>query len=218
MLTADSVRYTRNGRTVLRDVALQLAKGEAVGLLGLNGSGKSTLLRLLQRGADRYGQLHLRVDGRPFIRPYRVPGLINAQSQHVGFPSSLSLSRVLSLHELDTTEFIHRYPEFAQLLSYKMGSVRITPPQQRRLAPLLVLETATRFTLLDEPFGGLSPISVEGLQATVLRRKAAKGILIADHRYEDLLAVTDRNYLLMDGGLRSFTRREELAAMGYLPF
>ena len=216
MLVADSIRCTYDHQIILRDVALRIAPGEVVGLLGRNGTGKSTLLRLLH-GTATTGQAHLRVDGQHTPHPYRVPGLLNAQEQTAALPGTLRLGRVLELYGIDVDTFLANYPEYATRRDCRLNDGRFSYASRRKLAALAALEAPTRFTLLDEPFSGLAPLSVEQLQDTIRRKVTTKGILLTDQHYRCLLTVTDRNYLLADGALRSFDAMEELIALGYLP-
>jgi lipopolysaccharide export system ATP-binding protein len=66
---------------------------------------------------------------------------------------------------------------------------------------LLLLAAPTRFTFLDEPFAGLDPLGVDYLQAAIRRAGQRKGMLITDHDYRAVRAVTERIYLLGGGSV-----------------
>ena len=211
MIRADSIRHAFGGREILRDVALSLRQGEVVGLFGANGSGKSVLLRILF-GQLRADHAYLSVDDIQLSVPYRVPGLINFRPQGQTFPRHLTVGRLLQFHQLEETVFFADYPTFASKTQNTMSSVN-----WRLFEPLVLLEVPTRFTLLDEPFAGLAPLTVELVQETILKKRSDKGILLTGHGYREVLAVADRSYLVSDGVLRSASSEEELAALGYTP-
>ncbi len=211
MIRADSIYHQFGGREILRDVALSLQRGEVVGLLGANGAGKTLLLRTLF-GQFRPQHAFISVDGHQVRIPYRVPGLINYCPQPILCPPDLTLQRILELHGLDISEFLSRYSRFSNQLTQRMHTL-----PWRLLEALIVLEMPTRFTVLDEPYAGLDPLSVELVQEAIQRQRPAKGILLTDHHYEDVLATSDRNYLLTDGYLRPVADRDELFELGYLP-
>ncbi|WP_420459380.1 ATP-binding cassette domain-containing protein [Neolewinella sp.] len=197
MIAADSIRHSFGDREVLRDVALTLQQGEVVGLFGLNGAGKSVLLQIL------FGQLRARhvfisVDGRRVRVPYRIPGLITFRSQGRIFPHHLTVEYVLRLHRVEESAFYTRYPEFAGTEHYRMSRLN-----WRLFETLVLLEVPTRFTLLDEPYAGLSPLSVEHVQGAILRNRLSKGILMTDHSHREVLTISDRNYVLAEGALRA---------------
>ncbi len=73
----------------------------------------------------------------------------------------------------------------------------------RLFETLVLLEVPTRFTLLDEPYAGLSPLSVEHVQGAILRNRLSKGILMTDHSHREVLTISDRNYVLAEGALRA---------------
>ena len=70
-----------------------------------------------------------------------------------------------------------------------------------------------RFFLLDEPFAGVDPITVEYIQ-NIVRQLAELniGVLITDHNVHETLAITDRAYLLFDGRIMKSGTAEQLAS------
>ncbi|WP_116126579.1 ATP-binding cassette domain-containing protein [Lewinella sp. IMCC34183] len=215
MLRADSIRLSYRRRPVLRDVCLRVAPGEVVGLLGRNGSGKSSLLRILT-GLQRPDYAFLEVDGRRLRLPYREDGLINLLDQAGTHPHALTLACLLMAYGLESATWLDRYPDFDHPLDVRFGT--LSAGQRRLFGCRLVLNAATRYTLLDEPFAGLSPHMIDAVLTDIRRLRKHKGILLTDQHYARVLEMADRRYCLIDGNLRPFKTEDELRILGYLPF
>jgi lipopolysaccharide export system ATP-binding protein len=72
--------------------------------------------------------------------------------------------------------------------------------ERRRVELMRAMALHPHFLLLDEPFAGVDPISVEDLQATVARLKQKNvGVLITDHNVHETLEITDRAYVIVEG-------------------
>jgi lipopolysaccharide export system ATP-binding protein len=72
--------------------------------------------------------------------------------------------------------------------------------ERRRVEIARALATEPKFILLDEPFTGIDPVTIEELQHIISRlSKQGIGILITDHNVAATLSITDRNYILIDG-------------------
>ena len=85
--------------------------------------------------------------------------------------------------------------------------------ERRRTEIARALATSPKFILLDEPFAGVDPIAVEDIQRIVAQLKDKNiGILITDHNVQETLAITDRTYLMFEGGILKSGVPEELAA------
>ena len=85
--------------------------------------------------------------------------------------------------------------------------------ERRRTEIARCLATDPDFILLDEPFAGVDPIAVEDIQRIVAQLKDKNiGILITDHNVQETLAITDRTYLMFEGGILKSGVPEELAA------
>ena len=75
------------------------------------------------------------------------------------------------------------------------------------------LATEPKFILLDEPFTGIDPVTIEEIQEILFRLKNRNiGILITDHNVAATLRITDRNYILIDGKIIAEGTGKEIAA------
>ena len=85
--------------------------------------------------------------------------------------------------------------------------------ERRRTEIARALATDPSFILLDEPFAGVDPVAVEDIQRIVAQlTKKNIGILITDHNVQETLAITDKTYLMFEGGILKEGTPEELAA------
>ncbi|WAC03970.1 hypothetical protein N7U66_01120 [Lacinutrix neustonica] len=94
-------------------------------------------------------------------------------------------------------------------------SQQLSAGQRRIIEILLIIHSKSEFILLDEPFNGLSPILKEYIVACILEAKKAKGIIITDHDYENVLNLADKVVFLKDGFLREIKNRGQLLEFGY---
>jgi lipopolysaccharide export system ATP-binding protein len=85
--------------------------------------------------------------------------------------------------------------------------------ERRRTEIARALASDPKFILLDEPFAGVDPIAVEDIQNIVAHLKDRNiGILITDHDVQATLAITDKTYLMFEGGILKEGTPQELAA------
>ena len=83
--------------------------------------------------------------------------------------------------------------------------------ERRRTEIARCLATDPKFILLDEPFAGVDPVAVEDIQRIVAQLKNKNiGILITDHNVQETLAITDKTYLMFEGGILKAGTPEEL--------
>jgi ABC-type multidrug transport system ATPase subunit len=197
-MTADSIRLAFGTREILNDVALRLPEPGVTGLLGLNGCGKTSLLHILYGDLrPQYG--YISVDGQRTPRPCRKPGLVNMCGQQTRLPGLFSAGRLLSLYGIDRGAFWAEHADRRQ--DFEVGIRDGNWTKARLFHALLLLAAPTRFTFLDEPFAGLDPLGVDYLQAAIRRAGQRKGMLITDHDYRAVRAVTERIYLLGGGSV-----------------
>lgn len=87
----------------------------------------------------------------------------------------------------------------------------------RRLTELyVIIKSQTKFVLLDEPFTHISPIQANTIKAIIEEESSAKGFLITDHMYRNILKVCDQIYLILNGKTQLINNIDELKKFGYL--
>ncbi len=209
-LEIDSARCAYGTRIILQDAYARIEGGEVVALVGLNGSGKSTLMQMLF-GTLRGEYKHIRYNDRPCPVPCMQPGVVRYLPQHPFVPSHLSPRSAFAHYGADTRPFLNDFPEFASRMGQRMG--RFSGGERRLIEINLVLRSACRFVLLDEPFAELMPLHSKRISALIRdeARFGGKGILLADHRFRESLGISDRAYVLRDGGVTEVTSVAGLA-------
>jgi ABC-type multidrug transport system ATPase subunit len=217
ILEADGLQVTLpGGRLLLSDVYLRLETGTVTGLLGRNGSGKSSLLQAVF-GPRAVPDASVRHNGRYAHPAYRQPGLVNYLPQTPLLPPRLTLHAAAGLLGVAPAQAFARLPELLARQHEPVG--RLSGGKRRLAEATLLLHAPTHFTLLDEPFAGISPVTLELLAAEIQVARAGKGVLVSDHNYRELLPLCQRLYVLVAGALRPLdpARPELLVAAGYLP-
>ena len=212
ILEIDSVIKSFNGKQILTDIYLKCETGNIIGMLGRNGSGKSTLLKILF-GILPAESKFIRIDGKVYNKAYESENEICYLPQESFLPRSMKVSKVLDLYLqksvinsfLDDSILFH-------LKEYKISY--LSGGELRYLEIKLLLYSACKFLLLDEPFCGVSPIIVDSIKELIKAKSNSKGIILTDHDYRNVLNVANRYCLVFDGGIKEITRKEELVKWG----
>jgi lipopolysaccharide export system ATP-binding protein len=205
-----NLRKAYKKRQVLRDVSLQLNRGEVVALLGPNGSGKTTCFYTIAGlVTPEAGQVLL--DGRdvtalPMYRRARLG--IGYLPQEVSIFRGLSAEdNILAVLEIAEPDRHKRRERLEELLSeFSITHIRHAPAlalsggERRRVEIARCLAAGPRYLLLDEPFAGVDPIAVDEIRQLVRALKnRGLGVLITDHNVRETLEIVDRAYILHDG-------------------
>jgi len=208
------------GAQVLDGVALDVAPGERVALLGHNGAGKSTLIKLIL-GLLRPTGGTIRVAGH-------APGSAPARAATAYLPEQVAFHKSLTGREQLTTfaRLAGEHPKTVAPLLERAGLIdaadrRIgtySKGMRQRLGLAQALLGRRRVALLDEPTSGLDPMSRHDLYA-VIDEMAANGtaLLIASHALTELEARTDRIAIMARGRLVADDSLANLARAAALP-
>ncbi len=210
-------------RTVVRDVCLELNKGEIVGLLGPNGAGKTTSFYMITgmiRPTD--GSVYLGDDEITDLPMYqRSRRGIGYLAQEPSIFTKLSVEDnirlVLEMTDLSKSEREDRLETLLNDLSIteirKNKGYQLSGGERRRTEICRALVMDPDFILLDEPFAGIDPIAVEDIQ-NIIKSLSDRtiGVLITDHNVRETLSITDRAYLLYDGQILKAGTAEFLAS------
>ncbi len=216
LLEIDSDRMQIGDRTILEHAYLQVRSGEVVALLGRNGSGKSTLLQMLY-GTRRGTFRHVRWDGQPFERVFEHPESVRYLPQFHFVPGHLSVRRVFADYQVDLASFAADFPDLTHCADARIK--HLSGGERRLIEVYLIIRSPSAICLLDEPFSQLMPLHVTKLKSLIRdeTKSGAKGFVITDHLYRDLLPISDRICLLQEGYVSEVSSSDkELAALGYI--
>jgi lipopolysaccharide export system ATP-binding protein len=205
-----NLRKSYRRRPVIRDVSLELGRGEVVALLGPNGSGKTTCFYSIAGLVTAEGGQVI-VDGRDVSA---LPMYRRAQLGIGYLPQEMSIFRglnvednILAILEITEPDKTARRERLEQLLSeFSIEHLRRAPAlalsggERRRTEIARCLAAGPKYVLLDEPFAGVDPIAVGEIRHLVADLKnRGIGVLITDHNVQETLQIVDRAYILHDG-------------------
>lgn len=200
-------------RTVVNRVSYSVHHGEIVGLLGRNGAGKTTSFRItIGMITPNAGRVLFNGEDIASLPMYkRAQRGIGYLSQEPSIFQRLTvrqnLMAILETMRLRRRERNHRADTLLEQfgLSHLGGQIAksLSGGERRRLEIARALVTEPQLILLDEPFSGVDPIAVEGLQKEITRLRSEHGIaiLLTDHNVRETLAVTDRSYIIHEGSV-----------------
>lgn len=220
-LVAHNLGKSYDKKPVVRDVSLEVSRGEVVGLLGPNGAGKTTCFYMIVGLIKKdYGKIEL--DGNdisdlPMYRRARMG---------IGYlPQESSIFRGLTVEQnimvvLEVAQPIpeKRYAILDELLAeFSITHLRNVPAialsggERRRLEIARALAAAPSFILLDEPLAGIDPIAVSDIRQLISHLKdRGIGVLITDHNVRETLSIVDRAYIINDGNVLSEGSPDEI--------
>ncbi len=221
-LRAEGLVKRYGKRTVVNNVSISVTQGEIVGLLGPNGAGKTTSFYIATGLVEPNA-------GRVFIDDEEITGfpVFKRARAGVGYlPQEASVFRkmtvednILSVLEMTSLPKEAQMEKLESLLTeLSLHKVRknkgdqLSGGERRRTEIARCLAIDPKFIMLDEPFAGVDPISVEEVQNIVWRLKYRNiGILITDHNVHETLSITDRAYMLFEGKILFKGHPQELA-------
>lgn len=209
-LSIRNLRKSYRRKTVIRDVSMELSRGEVIALLGPNGSGKTTCFySIAGLVTPEAGQVL--VDGRditllPMYRRAKM-GIGYLPQENSIFRGLSVEDNILSILEISIKHTHKRRERLEELLSeFSIGHLRRAPAlslsggERRRVEIARCLAASPEFLLLDEPFAGVDPIAVGEIRELVGQLKNSNiGVLITDHNVRETLEIVDRAYILHDG-------------------
>jgi lipopolysaccharide export system ATP-binding protein len=210
-LIASNLAKAYRGREVVQDVSLQIDSGQIVGLLGPNGAGKTTCFYMII-GIIRADRGTITVNDED----------ITARTMHerarrgVGYlPQEASIFRKLTVGDnilaiLETRSDLNKKERLARrdelLEEFHVEHLRdslgqsLSGGERRRVEIARALATEPSFILLDEPFAGVDPISVNDIKQIIKHlRDRGIGVLITDHNVRDTLDICEKAYIVGEG-------------------
>lgn len=211
ILNASGLVKTYSRRRVVDGVELNVSQGEIIGLLGPNGAGKTTTFRMIcGMVKPDSGSVYLSgedVTSWPMYMRAREGGMgylpqqssvfskLSAQDNLLGIMQLLGFSRARQKQRCE--ELLDQF-KIAHIRKTKAG--KLSGGERRRLEIARCLVSDPKIIMLDEPFAGIDPVTVQSIQV-IIRQLASNGIaiLITDHAAREILQITDRTYVVSEG-------------------
>jgi lipopolysaccharide export system ATP-binding protein len=199
-----------SGRVVVNEVSITIGQRSIVGLLGRNGAGKTTTFRMIMGMiTPNSGQVIFQGKNVTKLPMYKRARLgIGYLSQEPSIFQRLSvrdnLYAILETMSITNTERHNK----ANALINRFGLTEVADSQgrflsggeRRKLEIARAMVTDPSLILLDEPFSGVDPITVQDLQQEIRRLVASDvSVLITDHNVERTLEVVDKAYIIDHG-------------------
>ena len=223
-LRASGLVKAYGDRTVVNGMDVVCSCGEIVGLLGPNGAGKTTTFYMVV-GLVKPDSGKVVFRGEDITR---LPVFMRARKGLGYLAQEASIFRKLTVWEnvmaiLETLPMSRkdRKTRAEELLSpfdlmkvAKQPAYTLSGGERRKLEIARALVRNPAILMLDEPFAGVDPLSVNEIQ-DICRRLAKErgiGIIITDHNVRETLSVVDRAYMVYNGRLLKEGRTAELVA------
>ena len=225
VLRAESLGKRYRSRKVVSDLSLEVHSGEIVGLLGPNGAGKTTAFYMIV-GLTPCDEGRIHLDDREITR---MPMYRRARLGVGYLPQEASVFRKLTVEDNirailevreDLEEDAEREAALESLLDeLHIGHIRssvgmsLSGGERRRVEIARALAAEPRFILLDEPFAGVDPISVDDIQR-IVRHLASRniGVLITDHNVRETLGICSRAYIVSAGSVIASGSADDILA------
>ena len=211
VLQALHLAKSYKGRSVVKDVSLTVNSGDIVGLLGPNGAGKTTCFYMVV-GIVQPEKGQIKINGMDVTHE---PMHIRSRKGLGYLPQEASVFRKLSVENnimaiLETRTDLNktgRSDKLEKLLDEfhithirKSLGMALSGGERRRVEIARALATEPSFILLDEPFAGVDPISVNDIKKIIIHLKERGiGVLITDHNVRETLDICEKAYIVSEG-------------------
>ncbi|WP_444930004.1 LPS export ABC transporter ATP-binding protein [Microbulbifer sp. SSSA002] len=198
-------------RKVVQDVSVSVSSGQVVGLLGPNGAGKTTCFYMIA-GLVQADAGQVLIDSEDITRL----SMHGRARKGIGYlPQEASVFRRLSVRDnilaiLETRKGLNRAEREKQarelLEEFNITHIEnslgmaLSGGERRRVEIARALATDPSFVLLDEPFAGVDPISVNDIKYIIRHlRDRGIGVLITDHNVRETLDICETAYIVSEG-------------------
>jgi lipopolysaccharide export system ATP-binding protein len=199
-----------NKKRVVNNISIKVSSNEIVGLLGPNGAGKSTtfnmLMGFIKPDEGKVFLEEMDITNLPVYKRARLGIGYLAQEPTVFRELSVeeNLIAILERIEKDKKKIISvvdlLLKEFSISHLRKQKAYTLSGGEKRRLEVARVMINSPKIIMLDEPFVGIDPITVEDLKKIIKYLKGKGiGVLISDHNVRETLSIVDRAYLIYKG-------------------
>ena len=211
-LFVNKISKSYGNKNVIRDISLNINRGEIVGLLGPNGAGKTTTFyTIVGLVKPNRGSIYLdKID----ISDYPIYSRGKMGISYL--PQEASIFRGMNVED-NLLSIIENYEnnkdkqkillknllnEFDINHVRKSKSIVLSGGERRRLEIARTLASNPKYLLLDEPLTGIDPVSIEEIKLIIKKLKEKNiGVLITDHNVRETLKIVDKVYIVNEGAI-----------------
>lgn len=208
-LELKNIKKSYKKKEILHGIDLQIRSSEVFGLLGPNGAGKTTLFSLISG-------LEMTTSGRIFLDENDITFediSFRASKGLIYLPQEPSIFRKLTVEDnikaaLQTkfkfTEIEDKYKnlmkEFDLFDLEKQISENLSGGQRRKLEIARAFALEPKFILLDEPFAGIDPLTINEIKNIILKLRSKNvGVVISDHNAQATMDICDNISVINNG-------------------
>jgi len=220
-LSLDGVTFSRDGRTIVRDVSFTLPSGRILAVLGPSGAGKSTLLSLIA-GFERPSSGAIRFNGANLVRQATPDRGIGMSFDDAALHEHLAVAQNLDSAAAPRGEPRERRTARIQAIAEALGiaallgrkPASLSAGERRRVSVGRAFIRSPELALLDEPFANLDRGNRFTIRQMVreLQRSTGSTTIVVTHDPADALAIADDLLVLIDGRVRAFGPAERIAS------
>jgi lipopolysaccharide export system ATP-binding protein len=208
-LELKNIKKSFKKKEILHGINLQIRSSEVFGLLGPNGAGKTTLFSLISG-------LEMTTSGKIFLDEYNITFKdisFRASKGIIYLPQEPSVFRKLSVAEnikaalqtkFKNIEIKDKYTsimkEFDLFSLEKQISENLSGGQRRKLEIARAFALEPKFILLDEPFAGIDPLTINEIKNIISKLRAKNvGVVISDHNAQATMDICDNISVINNG-------------------
>jgi ABC-type multidrug transport system ATPase subunit len=216
LLKVTNLNKSYGKKAILKNINLDCKVGEIIGIFGRNGTGKSTLLKLIF-GTVKADSILIKINSDVISQKDVI------KSKRIGYlPQDSFLPKERKVREIiplffpngDDQDKIFYSPQVSSFEKLKVGKLSLG--QLRYLELLIIGNLNHQFLMLDEPFSMIEPIYKDVIKGLLLEIKKSKGIILTDHYYNDVLEITDKNFVIKDAKKIEIKDKNDLVRYEYL--
>ena len=221
-LKAVNLAKSYKGRKVVSDTSMEVRSGEIIGLLGPNGAGKTTSFYMII-GLVRADHGKVYIDDEDITN---APMHVRARKGLGYLPQEASIFRKLTVKDnilaiLETRTYLSKAEQEEKALrlmhEFHIGHIAdtlgmsLSGGERRRAEIARALAIDPAFILLDEPFAGVDPISVNDIKQ-IIRNLSERGIgvLVTDHNVRETLDICQKAYIVNEGSILAAGTPDEI--------
>jgi lipopolysaccharide export system ATP-binding protein len=208
-LELQNIKKSFKKKEILHGIDLQIRSSEVFGLLGPNGAGKTTLFSLISG-------LEMTTSGKIFLDEYDITFKdisFRASKGIIYLPQEPSVFRKLSVADnikaalqtkFKNIEIEDKYTsimkEFDLFSLEKQISENLSGGQRRKLEIARAFALQPKFILLDEPFAGIDPLTINEIKNIISKLRAKNvGVVISDHNAQATMDICDNISVINNG-------------------